>query len=133
MNIRFAYTRLLVKDFQKSFLFYRDIMGFKPRFGGVEGPYEEFQTGSVVLALFRRDLMNDALSLKPKPQDISHEDVAALIFEVPNVDAACIDLEKKGVKMLAAPTDRKEWVIRTAHFRDPDYNLIEIFNPLAHE
>jgi catechol 2,3-dioxygenase-like lactoylglutathione lyase family enzyme len=133
MNIRFAYTRLLVRDFKKNFLFYRDIMGFKPRFGGEDGPYEEFQTGSVVLALFRRDFMNSALAIKPKPQDDASEDTAALIFEVPNVDAACIDLEKKGVKIIAAPTDRKEWIIRTAHFRDPDNNLIEIFNPLAPE
>jgi catechol 2,3-dioxygenase-like lactoylglutathione lyase family enzyme len=32
---------------------------------------------------------------------------------------------------MTAPQDRAEWDIRTAHFRDPDGNLPEIYSPLA--
>ena len=130
MHIRYSYTRLLVRNFEKCLVFYRDVLGFKPRFGDTS-VYEEFLTGPVVIALFRCDLMNQALGIKPPQNDPNAEDTVVLIFEVPNVDAACTDLESKGVKIISAPTDREEWMIRTAHFRDPEGNLIEINSPLS--
>ena len=35
-------------------------------------------------------------------------------------------LRAQGVALVAEPQDRSDWMIRTAHFRDPDGNLIEI-------
>jgi len=52
------------------------------------------------------------------------------LFEVPNVDRASQELKTKGVVFETEPMDRPEWGIRTAHFRDPDGNLIEINQPL---
>jgi len=47
-----------------------------------------------------------------------------------NVDEVTKELKAKGVVFETGPIDRSEWGIRTAHFRDPDGNLIEINQPL---
>jgi catechol 2,3-dioxygenase-like lactoylglutathione lyase family enzyme len=38
--------------------------------------------------------------------------------------------EQNGI-VVTQPQDRPDWGIRTAHFRDPDGNLIEIYNNLG--
>jgi catechol 2,3-dioxygenase-like lactoylglutathione lyase family enzyme len=58
------------------------------------------------------------------------QDAVLLVFEVDNVDEAVEALKAKGVQFVSLPTDRPAWGMRTAHFRDPDGNLLEIFNAL---
>jgi catechol 2,3-dioxygenase-like lactoylglutathione lyase family enzyme len=53
-----------------------------------------------------------------------------LCFDVGDVDATHRALAGQGVVFLTPPTDRPAWMIRTAHFRDPDGNLVEINAPL---
>jgi predicted enzyme related to lactoylglutathione lyase len=54
------------------------------------------------------------------------EDRVLISIQVANVDDAVRDLQAKGVQIVQAATDRPQWALRTAHFRDPDSNLIEI-------
>ena len=54
MEYKFTYARLLVKNFKDSFLFYRDILGFKATYGSETDVYADFDTGDVTLALFGR-------------------------------------------------------------------------------
>src|SRR5258708_5441795 len=129
--LRHTYDRLLVADFRASFLFYRDVLGFKPTFGDENDVYADLETGGATLALFRRDLMAEAVGTADKPADADSQDKAAFIFEVENVDATYADLQSKGVTFITEPQDRAQWGIRAAHFRDPDGNLLEIYNPLA--
>ena len=35
---------------------------------------------------------------------------------------------QKGVEFAVGPTDRPDWYLRTAHFRDPEGNLIELYH-----
>ena len=35
-------------------------------------------------------------------------------------------MRARGVALVAEPQDCPDWMMRTAHFRDPDGNLIEI-------
>lgn len=46
-------------------------------------------------------------------------------IEVDDVDAMCVELERRGVQMLNGPMDRP-WGIRTACFRDPAGHIWEI-------
>ena len=129
--LRHTYNRLLVADFRASFLFYRDLLGFTPTFGDENDVYADFDTGGVTLALFRRDLMAHVVGAAEKPAEVESQDKVAFIFSVEDVDAIYRQLQATGVTFVTAPQDRADWGIRTAHFRDPDGNLLEIFSPLT--
>ena len=131
MALRYAFTRLLVRDFPACFRFYRDTLGFTPAFGEETDVYADFQTGEVTIALFDRGAMAEAVGTSALPSTASAQDTVALCFAVDNVDQACDDLRAKGVSLLTEPQDRADWMIRTAHFRDPDGNLLEVFSPIT--
>ena len=54
-------------------------------------------------------------------------DRSAIIFETSDVDRFAQRLRRRRIPLLAGPTDRTEWGIRTVHLRDPDGNLIEVY------
>lgn len=130
MALRYAFTRLLVRDFAACFRFYRDTLGFAVAFGDETDVYADFQTGEVTLALFNRGLMAEAVGTAALPSTAKAQDTVALCFAVDDVNQTCDDLRAKGVNLVTEPQDRPEWMIRTAHFRDPDGNLLEVFSPL---
>jgi catechol 2,3-dioxygenase-like lactoylglutathione lyase family enzyme len=47
------------------------------------------------------------------------------------VDELYYHLKEKNAIIVTQPMDRPEWGLRTAHFRDPDGNLIEIFSNMS--
>jgi catechol 2,3-dioxygenase-like lactoylglutathione lyase family enzyme len=126
MIIKFTNIRILVSDYAKSFAFYSGVLGLPVRFSDEQSGYGEFDTGTVTLALFSRENMAAALVVETPPSEGDGLGRAVLVLNVEDVDAACLELQKKGVAILVPPTDRPAWTIRTAHFKDPDGNLIEI-------
>lgn len=131
MQASFSHLRLCVAQFPACFNFYRDILGFEPKFGSAEDVYVEFETDRTILALFKRELMSAAIGTANAPTPPpNQQDKVVLTFAVVDVDRACAELQKKGVSFLAPPKDEPAWFIRVAHFRDPDGNLIEINAPL---
>ncbi len=127
--LQFARVRLLVKEFDRSWRFYRDILGLTPAAGHGHPPYGEFVwKGRPFVALFDRSLMANAVGLKPGRYPPSSVGRSALIFEVKDVDGVAKRLRQRRVKLLQGPTDRPVWGIRTAHLRDPDGYLIEIYS-----
>jgi len=52
-------------------------------------------------------------------------------FEVSNVDESVGLLRNRGADIVSEPTDQPDWGIRVAHVRDPDGNLVEVFETLA--
>jgi lactoylglutathione lyase len=130
MVYKFTYTRLLISNFKACFLFYRDVMGFQATFGSENDVYADFNTGEVTLALFDRLEMSKAVGTASLPAETQTQDKMCLIFTVDDVDAKCQQLVKQGIRLITEPTDKTDWGIRVAHFRDPDGNLIEINQPL---
>jgi lactoylglutathione lyase len=47
------------------------------------------------------------------------------------VDEVYEQIKNQSAIVVTQPQDRSDWGIRTAHFRDPDGNLIEIYNNLG--
>jgi predicted enzyme related to lactoylglutathione lyase len=132
MSYKYDYTRLMVSNFKVCFLFYRDVMGFKATFGTENDSYADFNTGSVSIALFDQQEMSAAVGTSNLPARADAQDKVCLVFSVDDVDATCQRLIKKGIQLSAQPTNHPDWGIRTAHFRDPEGNLIEINQPLPH-
>lgn len=129
MTLTLSYVRLLVRDYSACFRFYRDVLGLEPTFGDETSGYADFRTGDISLALFDRGEMLEAIQIAPSTTSEGHDRVA-LIFQAGRVDEAVAELEGKGVQFVTRPTDRPDWGIRVAHFRDPDGTLLEIFAPL---
>ena len=127
--MKLANTRLLVRDFKTSFLFYRDMLGFAPTFGSEDDVYADFDTGGALLALFQSKLMDATVGTDLEAA--KRRDSSVLVFEADDVDETVGELEAKGVIFLTRPENRPDWGIRTAHLRDPEGNLIEIYTPLA--
>jgi predicted enzyme related to lactoylglutathione lyase len=124
--LNFSYVRLLVPDYPACFRFYRDVMDFNVSTGDEQSGYAELQTGNVTIALFDRQAMAQAINNTAPPLTAECQDRFALIFAVPDVDEMYAKLKERGAHMIQAPVDRPDWDIRTAHFRDPVGNLIEI-------
>ncbi len=129
--MRLTHVRLLVADYPACFRFYRDVMGFPVAWGDENGPYADFQAGDAMLALYDRRLMAQAVGTDDLPLTADAMDRCALIIAVDNVDEACDELRRKGVAFQTEPQDRPTWGIRTAHFRDPNGNLLEIHTELS--
>ena len=106
--------------------FYTEVLGFALKQGGTDEIYSEIDTGAHVLALFDRAAMLETLGESPVKNATFSIPGAVLCMAVDDVDAVCADIEAKGVKAITPPTDRQEWGIRTAHFYDPDSNIVEI-------
>jgi lactoylglutathione lyase len=120
------HTRLLVSNFKGCFRFYRDVMGLQPTFGTEDGTYADFKVGESGFALFDKREMAEAVGRANQPALSNTQDSVCLIFGVENVDETCQKMVTKGANCVTQPTDHLDWGIRTAHFRDPDGNLIEI-------
>lgn len=126
-KLKLDYNRLLVADYPACFRFYRDVMGFTPTYGLEADVYADFDTGGTTLALFKREFMASVVGTTGLPSSAPSQDRVVYTFGVTNVDEAWSDLKSKGLEFVTDPTDRAEWGIRTAHFRDPDGNLLEIY------
>jgi lactoylglutathione lyase len=131
VGLEFSQVRLLVRDFRKSFHFYRDRLGLTPVEGHGEPPYGGFEwKGKPLLALFDRKLMASAVGLAPGRYPGRNVGRSALVFEVENVDRTATRLRRRKVRLLRGPTNRPEWGLRTIHLRDPDGYLIEIYSAI---
>ncbi len=126
---RSPHVRLLVSDFPACFRFYQDTLGLTPRFN-LGDVYAEFDVSGQTLALYHRGLMAEVAGTAAQPASVDAQDAAMLVLAAADLDAAAEVLRSRGVVFVAAPQDRPEWGVRTAHFRDPDGNLIEINSPI---
>jgi len=126
--MKLTHIRLLVNDIEACRSFYKDKLGFKEQLAVVEGIYYEFVASDCILALYKRDLMESVAGVAMVGEKVA--DKVALTFEVPDVDAAYKALRARGIEFVTEPHDQETWVLRVAHLRDPEGNLIEINAPL---
>jgi lactoylglutathione lyase len=127
--LRFANVRILTEDFARAWRFYRDSLGLTPVRGHGEPPYGEFEFGSEArIGIFDRTLMAEATGLEGGPYPTTVVGRSLLVLETDDVDAVARELDRRKVPLLAGPTDRPAWQLRTVHLQDPDGYVIEIYS-----
>jgi catechol 2,3-dioxygenase-like lactoylglutathione lyase family enzyme len=125
-------VRLLVSKFDETFLFYRDVLGFKVTWGNLGENYAQFQTGEAgELSIFCKQIMNQVMGTSHLPAQASAQDSMALIFSMDKLDHFYNTLSNQGVQFLDKPTDQPAWGIRVVHLRDPEGNLLELISDLG--
>lgn len=131
MKVSSAYTRLLVSDLEACFLFYKDVMEFEVKQEDIEDGYAEFSIGNMRLSLFRRQEMAKIIHNAHKPDRAECQDKVALILTVHDVEEEYNKLRHKGIEFTVAPMNNPHYSIKTAYLRDPDENLIGLFQMLV--
>jgi lactoylglutathione lyase len=126
MISRYVTTRVLASDYATSLRFYRDTLGLPvaQTIGEGDGVYCELGGDGGRIALYSREMFaTSVIALQPPARG----DAILITIHVPDVAAAARELEEKGVELEVAVTERAEWAVKTVHLRDPDGNLVEVF------
>ncbi len=112
---------LITTDVNRLAAFYAQVLAIEPHKDGAD--YVEFRTSRGVLALFSANAQEKYIPGSARPGE-NHSLV--LEFEVDDVDreyARLHDLVKTWVK----EPSTQPWGTRSAYFRDPDGNLVDLF------
>jgi len=114
-------ARLLTDDVARLAGFYDRILGTDVV---VNEYYVELPTAAATLAVCRRRYTEaDGCGAALPP---GTDDRTILDFEVPDVDRSYGRLGRLGVRWVTAPATQP-WGARSAMFRDPDGNLVNLF------
>jgi lactoylglutathione lyase len=130
MEVLSANTRLFVSDIARSSDFYANVLKFTPITVQVDKGYAEFEVGHLRLSLFRQQEMSEILRRSEKPNPTDCQDKFGLIFSVRNLDDIYHELRHANVHFDEPPTQNAEFSLKVAYFRDPDGNLIGLFEPV---
>ena len=107
------------KDFDKASEFYGEVLGLERSKQWGSMPAQEFETGSLTLAVMQSDAFGIEFGRHSHP----------IALHVDDVEAARSELEGKGVKFEADTLD--SGVCHMAYFRDPDGNALMLHHRYA--
>jgi len=113
---------LFVEDVQAAKGFYREVFGVKVIFEDESSAAFSFE--NLIINLLRVENAHEII----EPGAVATRDSGSrfqLSIWVEDVDAVCVQLQKRGVKLLAGPKNRP-WGMRTANFIDPAGHSWEI-------
>lgn len=119
--------RILARSFTETVAFYRDTLGIPIRADA--GVYVAFDAGGFELGIFGRD---DMAAIVPSlSSSTSTSDHLLINLEVQDLDATVASLQEKGVTFETDAHPQPDWGMRVIHLRDPEGNLIEIYEVLG--
>ncbi|NEQ51626.1 MAG: VOC family protein [Leptolyngbya sp. SIO3F4] len=128
MDVKAASTRLLVSDITNCCKFYRDLLGLTVI---VENPgYAEFEVAGQTISLFHQEEMASIIHTSDKPATADSQDKTVLIFTITDLDGTYSQLRQAGVQFDEPPTQNSDFNLKIAYCRDPEGNLIGLFENL---
>lgn len=113
---------LFVDDLNAARRFYREVFQVPVLFQDDVSVVVQFE--NLVVNLLRREAAVDIVA----PGSVARQDAGSsfqLSVWVPDVDAVCNELRRRGVQQLHGPVDRP-WGMRTANFVDPGGHSWEV-------
>ena len=128
MDIKAASTRLLVSDITRCCQFYRDLLGLTVIVESAS--YAEFKAAGQTISLFHQDEMASIVHTSDKPATVDSQDKAVLIFTITDLDGTYSQLRQAGVHFDEPPTQNSDFNLKIAYCRDPEGNLIGLFENL---
>ncbi|MGB7442775.1 MAG: VOC family protein [Coleofasciculaceae cyanobacterium] len=126
MTIKFIGPRLLVINYEACLQFYQDILGFEVTYKDVDGEEADLKLGEMSLNIIKWQSMANLTDHPDKPST-TISDKIMLTFETPDVEQTYQQLKAKGANFVTEPTFRPDWQVKTVYLRDPDSNLIGIY------
>ena len=120
------FVTLFVEDLERSKVFYQDVFGLPLAFEDADSAVFRFANTTINLltTTAARDLI--------QPGAVAGRESGSrfqFTIQVDDVDATCVELAERGVRLLNGPIDR-EWGVRTASFTDPGGHIWEIAQTL---
>ena len=129
MNQHFHLVTLGVTDFEQSYKFYAETLGWKPA-SASQDDTAFFQAGGVVLSIYPREKLAEDALISPEGHGFSGITLAYNARSESEVNEIINDLRSKGVKILKEP-QKVFWGGYSGYFKDPDGHLWEVaHNPL---
>ena len=119
-KLTFNHAMIYVKDVERGFRFYRDLLGFQL--------IEDFRyEGKPVYARMRAPGGDGTIALHQAGPDVSvSSDGVRLYFEVRDLDSFCRKLQQKGFYITQLPR-MMPWGWRHAYVNDPDGHEISLY------
>ncbi len=117
---------LFVEDLDATAQFYRDVFAVPPVFADENSAAFDFD-GTIVNLLTSTAAPELIEPARVAPAGAGSR--AMLTITVPDVDAVCDELKRRGVEILNGPIDRPRGV-RTPAFADPGRHLWEVAQPI---
>lgn len=127
MDLTFKGTRLLVGDCEACVEFYQKILGFELIYQSDRQDEADLKLGDIRLNLIKRKTMADIVGFSETPVAEDMPNNLALIFTTKDLDQTYLELKQKNVDIITKPMYRPQWGIKTVYLRDPDRNLIGIY------
>ena len=127
MDLNFKGTRLLVCDYDACVEFYHKTLGFELIYQSQSGEETDLRMGNTILNLIKRASMSNIIGMAENLDNDNLTDNVALIFTTADLDKTCKELEANNVEFISKPVYRPQWGIKTIYLRDPDKNLIGVY------
>ena len=115
---------LAVGNFERSFKFYTQALGWKPA-SASQGDIAFFQAGGVVFALYPREKLAEDATVHPAGSGFAGFTLAYNARSEAEVDDIIRTLETKGVNIVKRP-QKVFWGGYSSYFSDPDGYLWEV-------
>lgn len=128
--MKFTDIRLLVKDFDKCFDFYKNKLKLESTWGDFGDSYASFNVGyDSVITLFKSELMMQAIG-EEYIESNNASSKFVLVIRVDNLEAKYKELLASGLAFINKPTEMPGWGDCVVHLKDPEGNLIELCEDL---
>jgi catechol 2,3-dioxygenase-like lactoylglutathione lyase family enzyme len=117
---------LFVEDLERSKRFYQEVFGLPVFYEDANSAVFKFE--NTLINLLKIPAARELI----KPGGVANPEAGSrsqFTIPVDDVDAACVELAARGVKLLNGPMDRP-WGVRTACFTDPGGHIWEFAQPL---